>query len=312
MKLSSLLAYKAILDDMTPLDTAPIAHETLAPVLHTVKTNDLQFSNLTERLQQQYNRVLDCLVDIDQTLDEVKENITTMIRQHEPSYYIKSSELYQEMTAYDSIEHTLSRRYQIDKETREFLTARIQAHGDWHHAGMIIRPGHEEWINLLVGCDPLYLVDTDLKLLDPAVLRFNDQYQRRLRTYAVTESVDAPILTDLPTGQFAFCLAYYFFNFKPIEIIQAYIVEIFSRLKPGGTLAMSFNDCDRAGGVDLAERSFMCYTPGHAVLTAAQSAGFELQQRFKIDSANTWLELRKPGELTSIRGGQTLATVMPK
>lgn len=312
MKLSTLIVYKNLLESMTPLDTAPIAHKTLAPVLHTVKSNDLQFSNLTERLQNQYDRVLDCLYEIDQTLEEVIENIKSLIRQHEPIYYEKSSALYQEMTAYDSVEHTLNRTYQVNDNTREFLAARIQAHGDWHHAGMIIRPAREEWINLLVGCDPLYLVDTDLKLLEPAVLRFNDQYQRRLRTYSVVESTDVEILTDLPSKQFSFCLAYYFFNFKPIEIIEAYLLEIFSKLKPGGTLAMTFNDCDRAGGVDLAERNFMCYTPGHAVIAAAKSAGFELTHRFNIDASNTWLELRRPGTLTSIRGGQTLATVMPK
>lgn len=312
MKLSSLIAYKTVLEGMMPLDTAPIAHKTLAPVLHTVKSNDVQFLNLTERLQSQYDRVLDCLYDVDQTLDEIVENLKTMITQHEASYYEKSFELYQEMTEYDSVEHTLNRYYQVDDSTREFITARIQAHGDWHHAGMIIRPGREEWINFLVGCDPLYLVDTDLKLLEPAVLRFNDQYQRRLRTYSVVESTDVPILSNLPVKQFAFCLVYYFFNFKPIEIIQAYLQELFYKLKPGGTLAMTFNDCDRAGGVDLAERSFMCYTPGHAVLSMAESIGFELQQRYNLDASNTWIELRRPGQLTSLRGGQTLATIMPK
>jgi predicted methyltransferase len=107
-------------------------------------------------------------------------------------------------------------------------------------------------------------------------------------------------------------LVYYFFNFKPIEIIRAYMTEIYVKLKPGGTFAMTFNDCDRSGGVDLAERSFACYTPAHAVLSAATTAGFELHQSFKIDAANTWLEFRRPGQLTSLRGGQTLATVMPK
>jgi SAM-dependent methyltransferase len=312
MKLSSLIVYKTILEGMTPLDTAPLAHDQLAPVLHTVKTNDLQFSNLTERLEQQYAQVLDCLCDFDQTLVEIKENISVMVSQHEPAYYAKSTDLYQQMCMHDSVDHILNRSYGITEENRQFLAARIQAHGDWQHAGLIIRPGREDWINLLVGCDPLYLVDTDIKLLDPAVLRFNDQYQRRLRTYAVSESVDAPILKDLPSEQFGFCLVYYFFNFKPIEIIRAYMAEIYTKLKPGGTFAMTFNDCDRSGGVDLAERGFACYTPAHAVLSAAADVGFELHQSFKIDAANTWLEFRRPGKLTSLRGGQTLATVMPK
>ena len=312
MKLSSLLVYKNILSEMTPLDTAPLAHDKLAPALHIVKNNDLQFTNLSERLEQQYRTIVDQLCAFDQTLDEVVQEIDDMIQQYEPAYYARSTELYQQMCLYDSIEPLLDRRLNPTDTVTQFLTARIQAHGDWHHAGLIVRPGREEWINLLVGCDPLYLVDTDAGLLDPAVLRFNDQYQRRLRTYTVLESADELMLNALPTGQFGFCLIYYFFNFKPIEIIRAYLSEIFGKLKPGGTVAFTFNDCDRAGGVDLVERSFMCYTPRRTVMSIAEELGFEIQQSYRIDAACTWLEFRKPGQLTSIKGGQTLATLTHK
>ena len=312
MKLSSLLVYKAVLEEMMPLDTAPLAHGTLAPAVHIVKTNDLQFSNLTERLEQQYRIIVDQLCAFDQTLEEVVAEIDSMIQQYEPDYYAKSTELYQQMCSYDTVDSLLDRRLKPTETVTQFLTARIQAHGDWHHAGLIVRPGREEWINLLVGCDPLYLVDTDIKLLDPAVLRFNDQYQRRLRTYAVKESVDEPMLNALPDGQFGFCLIYYFFNFKPIEIVRAYLHELYGKLKPGGTLGFTFNDSDRAGGVDLAERGFMCYTPRRAVVAAAEAMGFEIQQSYRIDAACTWLEFRKPGQLTSMKGGQTLATLTVK
>ena len=312
MKLSSLLVYKSILEEMMPLDTAPLAHNTLSPAVHTVKTNDLQFSNLTEQLEQQYRTIVDELCAFEQTMESVVNEIDAMVQQYEPAYYATSTELYQQMCEYDTAESLLDRRLNPTDTVAQFLTARIQAHGDWHHAGLIIRPGREDWINLLVGCDPLYLVDTDAALLDPAVLRFNDQYQRRLRIYTVTESTDWPMLDALPTGQFGFCLAYYFFNFKPIEIVRAYLHELYGKLKPGGTLAFTFNDGDRAGGAILAERSFMCYTPRRAVMAAAEAMGFEIQQSYRIDAACTWLEFRKPGQLTSIKGGQTLATLTAK
>jgi len=312
MKLSSLLVYKSILEEMLPLDTAPLAHDTLAPAVHIVKTNDLQFSNLTERLEQQYRTIVDQLCAFEQTVESVVEEIDVIIQQYESDYYAKSTELYQQMCSYDTAESLLDRRLNPTDTVAQFIAARIQAHGDWHHAGLIIRPGREEWINLLVACDPLYLADTDSALLDPAVLRFNDQYQRRLRTYTVSESADSPMLGALPTGQFGFCLAYYFFNFKPIEIIRAYLHEIYDKLKPGGTVAFTFNDGDRAGGVGLAEHSFMCYTPRRAVMAAADALGFEIQQSYRIDAACTWLEFRKPGQLVSIKGGQTLAKLTVK
>jgi len=75
---------------------------------------------------------------------------------------------------------------------------------------------------------------------------------------------------------------------------------------------MSFNDCDRVGGVELFERSFMCYTPGQLVTGLTQKLGFEILQQYHMDAASTWLELQKPGEFTSLRGGQTLGRILPK
>jgi hypothetical protein len=89
-----------------------------------------------------------------------------------------------------------------------------------------------------------------------------------------------------------------------------YLADIYRKLKPGGVVALTFNDCDRWGGVELAERHFMCYTPGTMLISLAQSLGFEIQQRYDIDNSNTWLEMRRPGELTSVRGGQSLAKIV--
>lgn len=312
MKLSSLIAYKNLLEGMIPLDTVPLAHDKLAPVLYTVQSNEVQFANLTEQLEADYRFVLEKLDQFDQTAEKIMNQIDSLIHLNEPIYYENSTELYRQMVQYDSNEYILSRRQPLTAEVKELIIARLQRYGDWHHAGMIIRPGHEDWINLLVGCDPLYLVDTDKELLDPAVLRFNDQYQRRLRTYAADESSTDAILKLLPQEQFAFCLVYNFFNFKPMEIVIRYLFELYHKLKPGGTIALTINDCDRAGAVKLAESGFKCYTTKSAVVEHCCSLGFELTTSFHIDAASTWLEFRRPGELTSLRGGQALAQIFSR
>jgi hypothetical protein len=97
-----------------------------------------------------------------------------------------------------------------------------------------------------------------------------------------------------------------------LEIIQIYLKELYNKLKPGGLLSMTFNDCDRDGGVKLAERNFMCYTPSQAVYDFAKDLGFETQEIFRIDSATTWVELSKPGHLESLKGGQSLAKMVYK
>lgn len=312
MKLSSIIAYKNHLDENTPSNGVVIAHDKLAPLLHAVKTNEIQLTHLVDKLSQDYKNVLGSIDHFERTIEDIKEEISYLIQQMEPAQFAESLRLYTQEMVHDSVEYILNRRIEITEDVASYVAGRIQAHGSWQHAGMIIHPGHEEWITYLVGHDPLYLVAPQMELLEPAVLRFNDQYQRRLRTYAAPESLDHAMLENLPNEQFAFCLVYNFFNYKPQELIDQYLTEIYSKLKPGGTVAFTFNDCDQSGGAYLAERSFMCYTPGRRVFAHAQSIGFRVRQKYRMTSSCTWVELQRPGELTSLKGGQSLAKVVYK
>jgi len=129
---------------------------------------------------------------------------------------------------------------------------------------------------------------------------------------AIQESSERTMLHDLPDNQFGFCLAYNFFHYKPFEIMRGYLNEIHAKLRPGGVLAFTFNDGDRRGAVDLAERNMNCYTPGRLVTAICEKLGFEIEQKHIISAAATWIELRKPGVKTSLRGGQALAELKPK
>ncbi len=312
MKLSSLVAFRNNLESLIPIDSAPFVHEKLAPILHEVKTGEFQAPDATQQLEQDYKNILERITDFEITMDRVREAIDQTIQHLEASYYESSEILYQHMMEHDTVEHTLSRRFALTETAKNFITARVQMHGNWQHAGMIIRPGHEEWITMLVGCDPLYLVDNNTELLEPAVLRFNDQYQRRLRTYAVSEQNNSSPLRSLPDGQFAYCLAYNFFNFKPESVIVDYLTDLYKKLKPGAQAAFTFNDGDLSGAVDLAERHYAFYTPGRKIYQHIQDLGFVIKQKYIIDAACVWVEIQKPGELVSLRGGQSLAEVVPK
>jgi hypothetical protein len=57
----------------------------------------------------------------------------------------------------------------------------------------------------------------------------------------------------------------------------------------------------------LAEQGFASYTPGYLVRDLAQHVGFKLVHTWSDGGPGVWLELHKPGELISNRGGQALA-----
>jgi hypothetical protein len=56
----------------------------------------------------------------------------------------------------------------------------------------------------------------------------------------------------------------------------------------------------------------MCYTPGHKVIAIAEQIGFENVFDQQGPNNLSWLELKKPGKITSMRGGQTLARIVRK
>ena len=206
----------------------------------------------------------------------------------------------------------LSRLPTYNEKINDIVVARLRRYSDWHYPTMFIHPGNSELIYHVVSSDPVYILDEHYQLLEPVLKKFPPEYQRRLRKYVINETPDHPILDKIPDGQFFMCVAHNFFNYKPFEVLKRYLAEIYTKLRPGGVLVMTFNDCDRAPAVELAERTFACYTPGYLVRGMAESIGY--QQGFELNDGGpwTWLELHKPGTLTTIKGGQPMAKRLPK
>jgi SAM-dependent methyltransferase len=297
--------------DIRPRLSQSIAADEMAPVHQKVLSSNIAFLDLADRLDADYHGIIGAMEQFQNTLDQIIQEIDRTIDSMEPSYYASSYQLYENMMQHDSNEHILNRRFSLKQSALDFLKARIVKQGDWHWPAMIIRPGLEDWIQDLVACDPLYLVDTNYELLNPAIERFNPDYQRRLRRYVVTEP-NTDMLKDLPQDQFGFILAYNFFNYKPLEVIKFYLESAYKCLKPGGVFAFTINDCNKTGGATLAERSYMCYTPASMIKSLVTSLGYLYHQVYHIDSSNTWIEVQKPGQRHSLRAGQALAQVHAK
>jgi len=313
MKLSQIIKHRSNIDAMTVRPVKDLVYQILHNIVTDVKNNDLQFRNYSEVLEGDLERINLDLDVFQTTLGHMKANCTQLIDEMQPSYFRKSYELYDEMLAYETTDYILNRRLKdVTPEIYEFVNNRVRSYSNWSYPALIIRPGLEDFVETLVGCDPLYLIDQSHELLSPALARFREEYRPRLRSYVMTESVDSPMMSALPDNQFGFCLAYNFFNFRPFEILEKYLAEIYQKLRPGGTLAMTFNNCDLAEGVGLCEANFMCYTPGHMIERLAQKIGYEVHFRYETHVPNTWLELRKPGILSSLRGGQSLGKLAVK
>ena len=321
MKLSELVAYRNHLSGFDVNTIQYTARHKLEEIVYNVQNSVIQPRAFTQTLQEDQTRVITAFDHFSSTLVELISELDSMIETAEKTQYAESTRLYNEEVArYGRLDEPtnkkvnqqiLDRRMPMTADVQQMISNRIKSYVDWKYPGLIIRPGVETFISDLVALDPLYLVDYSTELLQPALSTFPEEYQRRLRVYE-QNPCSSNVLDALPDNQFGMCLAFNFFEFTPLEVVEQYLRNIFNKLRPGGILAMTFNDCDRAHCVALVEKNFCFYTPGNRVKAIAKSIGY--RQMFSwTDMGNlTWLELRKPGELESIRGGQTLAKIVNK
>lgn len=311
MKLSELVHFRNQLADVSVEQARSQALADVNRITWLVDSQPMQVGNTAADLHGIVSDLMKNYDNLDQRLTQLREQITVMIQQAEKPWFEESYRLYETGMAMDSAQYILDRATQISTDSVTTLRARLVNYSDWRYAGMIIRPGRERFVQDMTSFDPLYVVDESHELLLPCLDQFPEAYQRRLRTYVISDRNTEPIFAKVPQGQFGVVLAYNFFNFRPFEIIRRYLEEIFHVLRPGGTLLMTINDCEREKAVRLAEQHFACYTPGYLVKDLARSIGYEVEFTWN-DDPMTWIELRRPGKLTTLRGGQTLAKIVSK
>ena len=320
MNLSDLILLNNKLENLTLSDVNSDVQNCFAHIMHQtdVPQGDLRvdFRDSLYTLNQDLQTNFD---NLENELKRYKEHVRDLITNEGIRWFQAGSARYKKQLesryaqSPEAVNNPKNTPVVLDPTVSKLIKSRVGLYLDWHYPAMNIHPMQEPWINDMVACDPLYIVDESPYLIDPSIAHFNDLYKSRLRLYYIEETFDQPLLQKLPNGQFGFCLVYNYFNYRPFELIKKYLVELYEKLRPGGVLAITFNDCDRHQAIQYVEQGISCYTPGSLVKGWAKYIGFEQVFEFQQDSAaNTWVEFRKPGRLTSVRGGQTLAKILPK
>lgn len=310
VKLSNLVQYKHNLEDLL-LDPTRIVQQHCSGADIVVAQSPIDLNELPNQIRSQQAVISDQYDQFNKLIGQTIEAVDVEIKKQQAEYYRNTELLYKE-TVNEPVEYIQQRRLEITDDKRDMIQSTISHFSNWRYPGMMIRPINDDWIDHMVGSDPLYLVDLDKRYIDPAIEKFSDQYKKRLAIYEISETDGTFMLENLPNGQLSFCLCYYFLDFRPLEIVQLYIEEVYNKLRPGGCFAFTFNNCDRWGGVRLAEQNFASYTPASVIYNIADNCGYEVRKIDDLNNATTWVELVKPGELSSLRAGQNLAQVVDK
>ncbi len=310
MKLSEIVAYLNLLDTLDVRIESADAVRQLQAVSHVIENHQIQIKSHSRDLKDSIDSINHYIDKFSQSLDQLKQHLRQQIAEQESNYLHDSFRVFEHEMVFENNDYILNRRLKIDDDSNIALKTKIRNLSDWRLPGLIFRPGLESYVEDMVPLDPLYLVDQHEDLLKPCVRKFTPEYQRRLRQYVVNDRQPGTILHQLPDNQFGFVLAYNYFNFKPVEILNRYISELAAKLRPGGTMLMTYNNCDRAHGVALAERAWMMYQPRRLVQAHVEKTGLEVVEAYDGPGDLSWLEIRKPGNIETIRGGQTLAKIV--
>lgn len=261
-------------------------------------------------IQNRAHNWLESVKKIEDLLHQGIEQCTELINQHQTPLFSRSRETYAMMYTNENDYTILNRSLGIDDRLFDSITTRLGSYSAWEFPALLIRPGHDSLVERLVASDPLYLMDQRHSLLEPAVEKFPIEYQRRIRRYTVEEN--ATVLEKLPNSQFNLVIVWNFFNYRPLELVYQYLEEIYQKLRPGGILAFTFNNCDYFSPTVLAELGQAAYTPGHLIRDCVKKVGYTILAQETNQENFHYLEIEKPGTLQSIRGGQCLAKIMPK
>jgi hypothetical protein len=312
MKLSDTVALLNLLDSLDVPSECTTATGKLSNITHVVTEHAEPYQTAKDNIIKTYGELASNIAKFSAQIDSLKQQLRSEIEYHEQEYLANSLHLYCEEMIHDTADVILNRRMRIDDTDDLMLRTRLKNLTDWRLPGMIIRPGVETYIEDMVPLDPLYVVDHNQALIQPAVSKFTPEYQRRLCTYVINDWDDGPILDKLPDNQFGTIFAYHYFNHKPMPIICKFLTEFYKKLRSGGSVLMTYNNCDLAPGVSRSEHAWMMYTPRRLIEQHAIGLGFELTSAYDGKGDVSWIEFRKPGDIVSLRGGQTLAKVLAK
>ncbi len=196
-------------------------------------------------------------------------------------------------------------------ETKKEIKSRIDLYADWHYPGLEIGPGDGIWTEHLVACDPLYVVDIQKEFLENTSNKFPEAYQRRLRTYWIdrfrTNEYD---LSALPEGQVGFVFAWNVFNYFPLENLKQYLLEIYRVMRPGGVMMFSYNNGENPVCIEYVEIGWMSYMPKTLLVNLCRDAiGFDIIETFDREDNIHWIEVRKPGKLSTVKSHQVLGKI---
>jgi SAM-dependent methyltransferase len=308
MTLSELVTLKQLYLERFKIDDIcqPIAEiiSQIDGIKQLVNIDDLEqyeyISRVVERFISIQENVKNAIGDLDFFLGKIDVDVETITKP------IVAQNLELEIN-YGSVNDIMERRtLKVADEFRSEAEQRLKKYTDWKFPALEIGCRDGEWTKLLVAADPLYIMDRHPEFLNVTNNQFAPEYQRRLRKYQLLEHD----LSPLPRSQCGLVFSWGYFNFISQETFRRYLRQVFYILRPGGVFMFTYNNCEIPQAAGLAERFVQSYVPKKFILGMAEILGFEIVDSVDYPGHVSWIELRRPGELSTVKRHQAMGEIL--
>lgn len=269
----------------------------------TVLSDEEKYTQLITSISAQQAKLIDLsndnLQQIQDAIDEINQDISKFTEKFFHENY-QTECLYHDPGAIRAI-----RKMHIIDEAATLLVGRIQLYSSWKYPALEIGCRDGEWTKYLVSSDPLYIADDYQEFIDSTMLKFTPEYQARLRRYLIQDYH----IHRLPNNQFSFIFSFNFFNYLSLDSIKQILLQAMNWLRPGGTILFTYNNADLPASAGLSENYFMTYVPKSMLIPLVESIGFEVVLAQDFEPSTSWIELKKPGTLTTVKAHQSLGEI---
>lgn len=307
MALYDLVSLKHALTQSLDVSHEVVTLQTLSNRIANIKVQVPVISDenraFIDALEQHYidlsNQIADSTSNTKLLISDLNKQITDLAHK----LFADSYELEERTGGVDNVRN--NRKIYLREDIEQDVKQRILLHTNWRYPALEIGCRDGEWTQFLVAADPLYVIDQFPEFLESTNNKFPDVYKNRLRKYSLKDhNFDA-----LPKNQFAFVFSWGHFNYVSLDTITQVLKQLKDILRPGGIFLFSYNDGDTPAGAGMAESFAQTYMPKSLLIPICESLGYEISGEFDYEPNISWLEIKKPGTLHTIKSHQVLGEI---
>jgi len=307
-KLYDLVKFKNyLLDNLDNFDL----YSSIEYKIELVNKTKKIFPERSDYLDEKINDYLTVGIQSKKILDKIDTNISQLnIEIDNTADLMFNNEEYRDRFS----ENHIFRNLTLSIELQSWVESKITSHSDWHYPALQINPRSKKWIDTMVAADPLYLTHISIPAIKELIKDYPGLYQTRLRLY----EIDNRDFSKLPQNQFSFVLCWDMFNYLSADKIEQYLKKVFYLLRPGGHFVFSYNNCDLEGPALSAELQVASFVTARWLVKLCNEIGYELIELHDVKTGDaftthiSWVEIKKPGNLRTVKAAQALAQIISK